>query len=756
MRDIARLVLLVGWASGAPAFAFAQQPSYSLSQILGFTYPAELVAAPQGQAIAWTMVQRGQRSIWVAQGPDFAPRRVVGYGDDGQELTSLQFTADGSRLVYARGGDHGSNFPAAFNLQPNPTSSPIEPKIEIWSVSLEGGAPIKLAEGDDPVVSPAGQRVVFARGRELWVVPADGSQPAKRLFFARGTSESPVFSPDGSKLAFVSNRGDHSFIAVYLADSVPLQYLAPSTNLDGMPRWSPDGSRIAFVRRPGRGGPASDPLSLEPQPWAIWVADLATGQAREVWKSPETLWGSYPRTLGGPNLAWAAGDRLVFLADLDGWPHLYSVPASGGEPLLLTPGSFMVEYVTLAPDRKSVVYNANTGPDPDDIERRHLYRVPVDAARPVALTSGSGIEWAPVLTADGSTLAYLGSDARRPPLPYVQSLAGAAPGEPAGAPGARAPRRAAAAQPAAGSAPRALNQDLVPADFPAAQLVVPEHVTFEAPDGLTIHGQLFKPPARAAGGRGARSPAAERSPAVVFVHGGPPRQMLLGWHYMFYYANSYAVNQYLASQGYVVLSVNYRLGIGYGHDFHNPPRAGVRGASEYQDVLAAGRYLKARPDVDPARVGIWGGSYGGYLTAMALARNSDVFAAGVDLHGVHDRAQWPSDQFQLQAELGDGVTLNDRLAAVRVSWESSPAAYVGTWRSPVLLIHGDDDRNVRVEQTVDLVQRLRKQKVPFEEMILPDEIHDFLLYRSWLRADSAVVAFFDKTLAHPRAAGGGR
>ncbi len=746
MRDIARLVLLIGWASGAPAAAFAQQPSYSLSQILGFTYPAELVAAPRGQAIAWIMVQRGQRSIWVAQGPDFAPRRLVGYGDDGQELTSLQFAADGSRLVYARGGDHGSNFPAAFNLEPNPTSSPIEPKIEIWSVSLEGGPPIKLAEGDDPVVSPAGQRVVFARGRELWVVPADGSQPAKRLFFARGTSQSPVFSPDGSKLAFVSNRGDHSFIAIYLADSVPLQYLAPSTNLDGMPRWSPDGSRLAFVRRPGRGGPASDPLALEPQPWAIWVADLATGQARQVWKSPETLWGSYPRTLGGPNLAWAAGDRLIFLADLDGWPHLYSVPASGGEPLLLTPGAFMVEYVTLAPDRKSVVYNANTGPDPDDLERRHLYRVPVDAARPVALTSGPGIEWAPVFTADGSTLAYLGSDARRPPLPYVQSLAGTAPGEPAGAPGARAPRREAAAQPAAGSAPRALNQDLVPADFPAAQLVVPEHVTFEAPDGLTIHGQLFKPPARAAAGRGARSPAAERSPAVVFVHGGPPRQMLLGWHYMFYYANSYAVNQYLASRGYVVLSVNYRLGIGYGHDFHNPPRAGVRGASEYQDVLAAGRYLRSRPDVDPARVGIWGGSYGGYLTAMALARNSDVFAAGVDLHGVHDRAQWPSDQFQLQAELGDGITLNDRLAAVRVSWESSPAAYVGTWRSPVLLIHGDDDRNVRVEQTVDLVQRLRRQKVPFEEMILPDEIHDFLLYRSWLRADSAVAAFFEKTL----------
>ncbi len=704
-----------------PAAARSQQPSFTIPQILGFTYPAELVAAPQGQTIAWTMLQRGVRSVWVAEGPSFTPRQLVTYNEDGQELTSLQFTADGSRLIYARGGDHGSNFPAPNNLQPNPLSSPIEPKIEIWSLGIAGGAPVKLAEGDDPMASPRDNRVVFSRGRELWVVPADGSQPAKRLFFARGSSQSPVWSPDGTKLAFVSSRGDYAFVTVFSSDSAPIQYLAASTNLDGMPRWSPDGARIAFVRRPGRGGAASDPLLLEPQPWSIWVADVATGQAREVWKSPETLWGSYPRTLGGPNLQWAAGDRLVFLADLDGWPHLYSVPLAGGEPMLLTPGPFMVEYVAMTLDRRSIVYNANTGPDKDDIERRHLFRVPVDAARPAAITTGMGIEWAPIVTADGSTLAYVGSDVRRPPLPYVRPLAG-------------------------GSA-RALNEDLVPADFPAARLLTPEHVTWQSSDGLTIHGQLFKP----AGSRGG-----SRSPAVVFVHGGPPRQMLLGWHYMFYYANSYAVNQYLASLGYVVLSVNYRLGIGYGHDFHNPEGAGVRGASEYQDVLAGGKYLHSRPDVDPKRIGIWGGSYGGFLTAMALGKNSDVFAAGVDLHGVHDRAQWPSDNLQLRAEVGDGISLNDRDAMVRVSWESSPDAYVTTWKSPVLLIHGDDDRNVRVEQTVDLVQRLRKQGVPFEEMLIPDEIHDFLLYRTWLRADSATVAFFEKTLKPQPAANSGR
>jgi dipeptidyl aminopeptidase/acylaminoacyl peptidase len=232
----------------------------------------------------------------------------------------------------------------------------------------------------------------------------------------------------------------------------------------------------------------------------------------------------------------------------------------------------------------------------------------------------------------------------------------------------------------------------------------------------------------------------------VFVHGGPPRQMLLGWHYMMYYANAYAVNQYLASRGFIVLSVNYRLGIGYGFDFHAPANGGSRGASEYQDVLAGGKYLQQRPDVDPARIGIWGGSYGGFLTAMALGRNSDVFAAGVDIHGVHSRAFTPSEALEAAAAVGDGVTRAQLDDAARVAWQSSPDAYVKTWKSPVLLIHGDDDRNVRVEQTVDLAQRLKAQGVSFEEIVIPDEIHDFLSYRNWLRVDRATVEYLERKL----------
>ncbi len=703
--------------------AAAQQ--FTLEQVRGYPYPTNLVAAPGGAAMAWVLNEHGVRNIWMAAGPEWAPRQLTNYtADDGQELTQLAFSADGQTIVYVRGGDHGSNWQAEGNLAPDPASTPVQPRVGIWAVSVAGGAPRLLADGDSPEANPRDNRVAFIRGGQVFVVAPDSGQHAAsgdtaeaprrpgagrasaqgpralQLFFTRGTNGSLEWSPDGSRLAFVSNRGDHAFIGIFTSDSEPIRYLAPSTSRDLSPRWSPDGKQVAFVRMPGQGGPPRPMLQLEPNPWAIWVADAATGEGHEVWHSPATLRGSYPTSLGQANLSWGAGDRLVFTADLDNWPHLYSASTSGGEATLLTPGNFMVEFVATTPDHRSIVYSANAGRDPNDDDRRHLFRVSVDRAGPTALTSGDGLEWAPVVMGDG-TIGLISAEARRPPLVAVM--------------------------PAAGGAPRLLGADRIPADYPTDALVVPRKVIFRSPDGLDIHGQLFERPGLSG-----------KHPAVVFVHGGPPRQMLLGWHYSYYYANSYAVNQYLASRGYVVLSVNYRLGIGYGHDFHHPPHAGAAGAAEYQDVLAGGRYLAGLPEVDARRVGIWGGSYGGFLTAMALARNSDVFAAGSDLHGVHD---WTDGRFNPAWRYEGG----DLDSARAVAWRSSPVAYVDTWKSPVVLIQGDDDRNVRFHQTVDLARRLAGAGVRYEELVIPDEIHDFLRHRSWLMADSATAAFFDKT-----------
>jgi dipeptidyl aminopeptidase/acylaminoacyl peptidase len=215
------------------------------------------------------------------------------------------------------------------------------------------------------------------------------------------------------------------------------------------------------------------------------------------------------------------------------------------------------------------------------------------------------------------------------------------------------------------------------------------------------------------------------------------RQMLLGWHYMYYYSNSYAMNQYLASRGYIVLALNYRSGIGYGRAFREAPGRAGRGATEYQDVVAAGKYLQSRNDVDSKRIGLWGGSYGGYLTALGLGRNSDIFAAGVDFHGVHD---WPTDNW-------DGK--NIPLELNKLAHDSSPVTSVNTWKSPVLFIHGDDDRNVFFTQTVDLVARLRERGVHMEQLVFPDDVHDFLLHRNWLTSYHATSDFFDRHFQIP-------
>jgi dipeptidyl aminopeptidase/acylaminoacyl peptidase len=251
-------------------------------------------------------------------------------------------------------------------------------------------------------------------------------------------------------------------------------------------------------------------------------------------------------------------------------------------------------------------------------------------------------------------------------------------------------------------------------------------VILKAADGATIHAQLFID----------RTKTGKR-PGVVFMHGGSHRQMLLGFHYLDYYSNSYAFNQYLANSGYAVLSVNFRTGIGYGRDFRRVKNQGPRGASEYQDVVAAARHLQTLAEVDASKIGLWGGSYGGYLTAMGLSRNPEIFKAGVDVHGVHDWSFSGHDATDYW-----GIQKSEAELALK----SSPAGDISKWTGPTLFVHGDDDRNVNFQQTTDLVEKLREKNVTVEVLILPDEVHGFLRYESWKRVFENAKEFFDRNL----------
>ncbi|HEV7680678.1 MAG TPA: prolyl oligopeptidase family serine peptidase [Pyrinomonadaceae bacterium] len=692
----------------AVSFLHAQQQSkqFTLEQVMSAPFPSGMVAAPVGGHIAWLQIAKGSRNLWVASPPEYKGRQLTSYaGDDGEEIGELVWTSDAQAIIYTRGGDLDN-----FGESPNPRSAPEEPKQQLWIVARDGKPPRQLAEGHSAAVSPKGDLVTYISGRNIWSLKLDSADKPAALVAAKGPSDSLRWSPDGAKLVFVNYRREHNFVGVYDLATKTVRYLDPSVDRDSDPVWSRDSKQVAFIRVPASREAGAFAPKRSAEPWSIRIANVDTGEGREIWQADKGAGSVFRNVVADNQLTWSADDRIVFPWEKDGWTHLYSVSSAASshsaKAILLTPGEFEVEHVSASADGREIIYSSNQ----TDIDRRYLWRVPTAGGKqPTAVTAaiiaGESIEWSPAATSDGKGVAFFHSNARRPGRAAIQL----------------------------GSQPiRDLAPESIPAEFPEQSLVAPQQVIFPSADGMKIHGQLFLP---------ANLDKTKRHPAVLFFHGGSRRQMLLGWHYMYYYRNAYAMNQYLANHGYIVLSVNYRSGIGYGMEFREALNYGATGGSEFNDVMGAGVYMRNRADVDPQRIGLWGGSYGGYLTAMGLARASDLFAAGVDMHGVHD---W-------NLAIRNFVPAYDPEAkpdAARLAFESSPLASVKTWRSPVLLIHGDDDRNVPFTETVHLVEALRNQGVEFEQLIFPDEIHDFLRHEDWLRAYRASADFLDRHLKH--------
>ena len=706
----------------------------TIAQYLSPASPLEMTAARKADRIAWMTYDRGMRNVYTAVAPSFRPVRLTRFlDDDGRDLTDVKLSDDGSIAVFVRG-----SAPNRQGWIANPSHDPSGAEREIWAARTSGGTPWRVAEGGAPELSPDGRYVLYVKDNQIYrgrvvasAAPDSMDRGQKPFIKAWGRQSNPRWSPDGSKIAFVSDRGNHSFIAVYDGKTRSMSYLAPGVDFDGAPVWSPDGKRVAFTRRPGTpfgqqaqegqggignppgpaGGGASPrsvcppglanpfgpgggagrarPDSAPSQPLipglcratfagghtlAILVADVSTRSARELWHNAPND-STFPAI---QRLLWAGDRILVPVSPLnDEWERYYSLDAdaSTAKPVLLTTTNGLIEDATSAAvsaDGKTFYYCTNAS----DIERRHIWSVPTAGGTPQRISTGDGIETSPQPLASGKQLAVLYFDASTPASVGLVPVDGG---------------KARVIFPTLG------------ADFPKSQHVTPEIVIVKSPDGVEAHNQLFLPKALKAG---------ERRPAIVFVHGGPPRQMMPGYHYMQFYHWAYAVNQWLASQGYVVLSVNYRLGIGYGRSFRQAQNTNARGNAEYQDVLAAGKYLQTRADVDPARIGIWGLSYGGLLTSQALARNSDLFVAGADLAGVH--------------------LYGSSLDTTSVSYKSSAISAIDSWKSPVFLVHGDDDRNVDFAQTVGLVQLLRARGIYYELQVIPDDLHESMLHSNWV------------------------
>jgi dipeptidyl aminopeptidase/acylaminoacyl peptidase len=794
----------------APALLAERRPDakapVSIAAILKPGLPLELVSARKADRIAWISYEEGKRNVFTAAAPDFRVVRATSFlKDDGVDLTGLRISDDGSTLVFVRG--HGMN---NVGWVANPGGDPNGTERAIWAVKVATpGLAKRLAEGQSPEVAPDGSSVLYMKDGQIYRarigVPATTAIDRGEAPFIKawGRNSGPKFSPDGRYVAFSSNRTTHSFIGLYDFKTNKVSYVSAGVDRDTNPVWSPDGKKIAFLRRPGapfgtqpspgggsgmpdettgggRGGgggraggaaagapggrqgaaaPAAAPAAqagrqggagragggggrggdttaaqaqpqtqgTDPNPLlqqaglyrgqlsggnqlSMMVADVPnveTAEAKEVWRPAP----GDTRTANLGNFQWAK-DHIVFTSlanptdESNSYWSMKMTPGATATQLTTTQG--IIEDATaaaLSKDGSMLYYCTNT----NDIDRRHIWSVPVAGGTPQQITSGDGIENVPVPLASGKQIAVLSADAKRPmgvalwPTTATPATVG-------------------------GKAQRVLYPSLT--GFPIDKMVVPTNVTLKAADGVEFHNQLFLP---------ADLKPGEKRPALIFVHGGPARQMLLGWHYLSFYHVFYGVNQWLVNQGYIVMSVNYRSGVGYGRAFRQAPQTGSGGNSEYQDVLAAGKWLAARPDVDTERFGIWGLSYGGLLTAQALARNSDLFKLGIDLAGVHVRGQ---------------------LDPNNLAYKSSAISEIEKWKSPVLLVHGDDDRNVNFAQTVGLVQLLRARNVYHELIVFPDDIHETLLHSRWMYTFDRMEAFLQKFFGEYSAArpggGGGR
>ena len=760
----------------SPCAATAQSKP-TIAQFMGPASPLEITTAKKADRVAWMVYDKGLRNVYTAAAPAFTPVRVTRFlKDDGVDLTGVRISDDGSVVVFIRG-----SAPNRFDWVANPSHDPDGARRTIWAArTATPGVSWEIAEGAAPELSPDGRFVLYVRDGQIYrartsqaprLTPIDRGE--KPFITAWGTNSQPRWSPDGSKIAFVSNRVNHSYIALYDVAARSVTYVAPSVDFDANPTWSDDGKRLLFTRRPGlpfgqqaqegsgglgnpagpayqgaggrgqgaagrggvgrgggrggdgRGGAAfgapaagannlalcaggrggrgsaaqvSGPTSQVP-PAGLCTATFAGGYTLSIMiantadvRDAKEVWHNQPNDTLITNLAnirWA-GDHLVYpyTPANDEFERYYTLNIAdpSSRPMQLTTTNGLIEdanSVALSPDGKTFYYCTNA----NDIESRHIWAVPVAGGTPRQVSSG-GIETHPRPLASGKQLAVLYFDARTPASIGIVSAEGG---------------KARVVYPRLG------------ADFPTAAHVVPEVVHTKAADGTDISNTLFIPRDMQPG---------ERRPALIFVHGGPVRQMLPGYHYMQFYHWSYAYNQWLQSQGYIVLSINYRGGIGYGRSFRNAPNTNTRGNSEYQDVVAGAKYLQGRADVDPSRIGIWGLSYGGLLTSQALARNSDIFVAGVDMAGVH--------------------LYNSALDTAAVSYRSSAISEIDNWKSPVFLVHGDDDRNVDFAQTVGLVQLLRARNIYHEMVIVPDDLHESMIHSIWIDTWERVGAFLKR------------
>jgi dipeptidyl aminopeptidase/acylaminoacyl peptidase len=440
-----------------------------------------------------------------------------------------------------------------------------------------------------------------------------------------------------------------------------------------------------------------------------WILSLdpATAKTRVLARVHDDAW------VGGPGsftLGWLADNRRVyFVSERDGWAHLYAVNTDGGEPSQLTKGTFEVSDVRLSQDKTKFYFTSSEV----SLFERHLYVMSVEGGARTRLTTMPGnnqVELSP----DERTLAVVRSYSNRPPELYLQ------------------PNRPAPDAQAANTQPPEAKQvttSPVP-EFFSYNWTDPPIVSFRARDGATVYGRLYKP-----------TPARKGGPAVIFVHGAGYLQDVHRWWSSYY--REYMFHHLLTERGFTVLSIDYRGSAGYGRDW----RTGIyrhMGGKDLDDHVDAVRYLVNEHGVDPRRVGIYGGSYGGFITLMAMFTTPDIFAAGAALRPVTD---WAHYNHPYTSNI-----LNEPQDDPEAYRRSSPIYFAEGLKGALLICHGMVDTNVNFQDSVLLVERLIElRKENWQVAPYPVEDHTFDRADSWADEYKRILKLFTEQL-HPETA----
>jgi dipeptidyl aminopeptidase/acylaminoacyl peptidase len=720
------LVLTVGALVLIVRAAPNQAPSRSaaaltIEQLIDIRHPSNAVWSPDGRHVAFSSERAGIANIFVADitapsSGSAAARALTRYADG--QGGGFFWSADSGRVYFVRGGDLwqaalSGGEPSAVWSTPQ-TESAVMPSPDGTRVAFVRSA---ATTSSMPAAGGRGGRGAGASGGDLMIrTLADGHES----LVLRGESHAiagPSWSPDGKSIVFSDNNRTirHEQTPAYSGAKIIYtitENVAGETNVVNV-----DGSGLRAL---GAGGGFGGRRWVDAKHFLVErtspdfkrrttsLVDVAGSEPKVLHEEvAEKFWSITGDAGAQPS---PDGKWIAFLSDRDGWDHVYVMPAAGGAPVQVTKGQFEVRAPQWSPDSTRIAFDAN---EPDHYGDRHLYVATIGAdpahATIAAVTSGRGTDIAPQWSPDGSRLAYQHTD------PHNSADLWVAEAKPAAKP--------------------ARLSDSMPAAMDRSSFVEPESVSYAGPDGQKVPAWLFVPKGL---------DRTKKHPAIVWIHGDGVNQGYDGWHVQRNYAVYYSFHQYLLQKGYVVIMPDYRGSIGYGKAWREGVYMDV-GGKDAKDAWMVTNYLKTLPYVDMDRVGVWGLSYGGFFTLIAVTDQPKLFRAAVDVAGVADYAMYYEDPYH-------GGWTASRIGTPqqnpKVYENASPLSHMDRLERPLLVLHGTSDVNVPYLHSVRLIDELLKKGkgdlVSF--MTYPGEFHYFtrehVLRDAWHRVED----FFDANL----------